>query len=72
MGHRPRKDSNSFNESHQWFYIYRTLKTGLILRELKLLYSVILNFMHAKSLSGVRLCDPMDLSPPGSSVHRIF
>jgi len=25
-----------------------------------------------KSLSRVRLCDPMDCSPPGSSVHGIF
>ena len=25
-----------------------------------------------KSLSHVRLCDPMDCSPPGSSVHEIF
>ena len=25
-----------------------------------------------KSLSRVRLCDPMDCSPPGSSVHEIF
>ena len=27
---------------------------------------------HAKSLSRGRLCDPMDHSPPGSSVHRIL
>ena len=27
--------------------------------------------MHAQSLSHVRLCDPMDSSPPGSSVNRI-
>ena len=25
--------------------------------------------VHAQSLNGVRLCDPMDCSPPGSSVH---
>ena len=25
-----------------------------------------------KSLSRVQLCDPMDCSPPGSSVHGIF
>ena len=25
-----------------------------------------------KSLSRVRLCDPMDCSPPGSSIHGIF
>ena len=29
-------------------------------------------WMHAQSLSCVRLCDPMDHSPPGSSVHGIF
>ena len=29
--------------------------------------------MHAKSLqSSLTLCDPMDNSPPGSSVHRIL
>ena len=29
--------------------------------------------MHAKSLqSCLTLCDPMDCSPPGSSVHGIF
>ena len=28
--------------------------------------------MHAKSLSCVRLCDPTDHSPPGSSVHGIL
>ena len=27
---------------------------------------------YAKSLSRVRLCDPIDGSPPGSSVHGIF
>ena len=26
-------------------------------------------FVHALWLSRVRLCDPMDCSPPGSSVH---
>ena len=26
----------------------------------------------AKSLSGIRLCDPRDCSPPGSSVHGTF
>ena len=28
--------------------------------------------MQVKSLSRVRLCDPMDCSPPGSSVHGIL
>ena len=28
--------------------------------------------MKVKSLSRVRLCDPMDCSLPGSSVHGIF
>ena len=28
--------------------------------------------MHAQSLSHVRLCDPMDSSPPGSSVNGIL
>ena len=28
--------------------------------------------MKVKSLSRVRLCDPMECSPPGSSVHGIF
>ena len=28
--------------------------------------------MHAQSLSHVRLCDPMDCNPPGSSVDGIF
>ena len=28
--------------------------------------------MHAQLLSCVQLCDPMNYSPPGSSVHRIF
>ena len=29
--------------------------------------------VHAKLLqSGLTLCDPMDCSPPGSSVHGIF
>ena len=27
---------------------------------------------EAKSLSRVRLCDPMDCSPPGPSDHEIF
>ena len=27
--------------------------------------------VKVKSLSHVRLCDPMDCSPPGSSVHGI-
>ena len=29
-------------------------------------------FVHAHVLSGLTLCDPMDYSPPGSFVHRIF
>ena len=28
--------------------------------------------MHAKLLSRVQLCNPMDCSPPGSSVHGIL
>ena len=28
--------------------------------------------VKVKSLSHVRLCDPMDCSLPGSSIHRIF
>ena len=28
--------------------------------------------VNVKSLSRVRLCDPMDCSLPGSSIHRIF
>ena len=28
--------------------------------------------MHAKSLSHVQLCDPMDCNPLGSSVHEDF
>ena len=28
--------------------------------------------MYVKSLSRVRLCDPMDCSPPGSSLHGIL
>ena len=34
------------------------------------LYS--LGCMHAQLLSHVRLCDPTDCSPPGSSTHGIF
>ena len=34
------------------------------------LYS--LGCMHAQLLSHVRLCDPTDCSPPGSSAHGIF
>ena len=30
------------------------------------------NQVHAKLLSHVQLCDPMDWSPPGSSVHGIL
>ena len=30
------------------------------------------NSVKVKSLSRVRLCDPMDCSLPGSSVHGIF
>ena len=30
------------------------------------------DFLIAQSLSHVWLCDPMDCSPPGSSVHGIF
>ena len=29
-------------------------------------------FVHAHVLSALTLCDPMDYSPPGSFVHRIF
>ena len=33
----------------------------------------VLPSLHAKSLqSGPTLCDPIDSSPPGSSVHRIL
>ena len=28
--------------------------------------------MHMHALSGVQLCDPMDCSPPGFSVHGIL
>ena len=28
--------------------------------------------MHVCALSGVRLCDPVNCSPPGSSAHGIF
>ena len=28
--------------------------------------------MHVRLLSHIRLCDPMDCSPPGSSVHGDF
>ena len=36
-------------------------------------YRVItLVIVHAQSLSGVQLCDPMDCNPPGSSDHGIF
>ena len=28
--------------------------------------------MYVQSLSHVRLCNPMDCSPPGSSVHEVF
>ena len=40
--------------------------------ELKL--NAVLTFMKvkAKSLSRVRLCDPIDCSLPGSSIHGIF
>ena len=30
------------------------------------------NKVKVKSLSCVQLCDPMDCSPPGSSIHGIF
>ena len=49
-----------------------------LVRSLKLLYMYSLNshdnvgFICAKLHSRVRLCDPMDCSPPGSSVHGIF
>ena len=33
---------------------------------------MMLDSLHALSLSHVQLCDPMDCSPPGSSVHGIF
>ena len=49
-----------------------------LVRSLKLFYMYSLNshdsvgFICAKLHSRVRLCDPMDCSPPGSSVHGIF
>ena len=35
------------------------------------IWYVCVSCSHAQSLSHVRLCDPLDCSPPGSSVHRI-
>ena len=34
--------------------------------------STVSGVMECRSLSHVRLCDPMDCSPPGSSVHGIL
>ena len=35
-------------------------------------FSGFFHFMKVKSLSRVTLCDPVDCSPPGSSVHGIL
>ena len=49
-----------------------------LVKSLKTFYMYSLNpngsvgFICAKLLSHVRLCDPMDCSPPGSSVHGIL
>ena len=35
-------------------------------------FMLIIRKVKVKSLSRVTLCDPMDCSPPGSSIHEIF
>ena len=45
--------------------------TGLLLSSSEILLLTMVK-VKVKSLSCVRLCDWMDYSPPGSSMHRIF
>ena len=63
--------SKNFKFQYHFIYLGRKEEQENVLRKKKKkIPAIIIGMMHAKALqSCLTLCDPMDRSPPGSSVH---